>query len=363
MSSTALALLGARVFFPGADLKAVLCALLSVYTFIHLRMGGWRTRSFPSFLLTGAMLAAYTVKSNAAGAFNRDRFYMLFAACMLAFRLDTFTRWESQMSTRRKLMISSWNAPAEGNILGSFNLDMTKTRSYIERKRAETGSKITITHLVIKAAGKVLRKTPDVNGRLVMGRYYPAETCDIGCLVSLDTDRGPDLANAKICDADSRALQDIAAELRAKAERLRAGRDEDFNKSKPLMALLPTPLLAPVVATVGWLGALGLSIPALGVRPHPFGTAMVTSVGMLGLDMCFVPHTPFAHVPLIIMVGSISEQPAVSPTGTVVSRPSLPLTVTVDHRFLDGASGAVMARELKKALEDPEAHLEPLSGA
>ena len=53
------------------------------------------------------------------------------------------------MSTRRKLMISSWHAPSEGNVYGSIVLDMTKTLKYIAQKREQSGEKITITHLVI----------------------------------------------------------------------------------------------------------------------------------------------------------------------------------------------------------------------
>ncbi len=64
--------------------------------------------------------------------------------------------------------------------------------------RRVTGAKVTITHLVIKAIGKILKEMPSVNGHLVMGRYYPAETADVGCLVAIDTPKGPDLANAKV---------------------------------------------------------------------------------------------------------------------------------------------------------------------
>ena len=93
--------------------------------------------------------------------------------------------------------------------------------------------------------------------------------------------------------------------------------------------------------------------PPPGVQPFPFGTAMITSVGMLGLDLCFVPHTPFARVPIILMVGSISKKPVVDVEGKVVVRDILPVTFTVDHRFLDGVQGAVMAKKLRLYIEQP----------
>lgn len=74
-----------------------------------------------------------------------------------------------------------------------------------------------------------------------------------------------------MCDGYAKPLPEIATLVRGNAKNLRAGKDEDFNKSKPLLAALPTFLLNPVVRTAGWLSSIGLSIPALGVKPYPFG--------------------------------------------------------------------------------------------
>jgi hypothetical protein len=60
--------------------------------------------------------------------------------------------------------------------------------------------------------------------------------------------------------------------------------------------------------------------------------------GMMGLVEAYAPFTPWAHVPLLLMVGSIKQRPAVDEeSGAVVARPTLTLTVTLDHRFADGS--------------------------
>jgi len=347
------------VFGPDAvSLGSWTCFGLYAYTVVTLSMGGWKISQFPIFVLLSLAVAAYT----AATEFMEDGptfewriFYGLIAAAMVSFRMESYFNWTSHMSTRRKLMISTWNAPSEGNIYGQLQIDMTKTLTYIKKKREETNDKITITHVVIKAVGQLLKRTPLVNGRLILGRYYEADSADVGCLVSIDTPQGPDLANCKIVDADLKDLKTISSELRGKSKKLRSGNDEEFKKSKPLLRVLPTFLIQPVVSLVGWLGALGFTIPALGVKAYPFGTAMVTSVGMLGLDVAYIPHTPFAHVPLIVMIGAYSKKPVVDQaTGKVVVKTILPITVTIDHRFLDGKTGGAMAKIFKTLLEDPE---------
>jgi len=256
-----------------------------------------------------------------------------------------------KMSTRRKLAIASWGAPREPNIYGKLTVDATQALAYLEYLRARSGERVTITHLVGKAAAVALAKTPTLNGRISFGRFIPFETVDIAFLVALE--EGQDLAKAKVCNADQKSLVEMARELRERSQRLRKGTDADFEKTKGVIRQLPTWALKPLVHLTGMLsGQLGLNIPALGVEPFQFGSCIVTSVGMFGLDEGFVPPTPFAHVPVYILVGAVRDRPVVQ-GDKVVSQPQLTITATIDHRFIDGAQLGSVAKVVRSILEDP----------
>ncbi len=257
----------------------------------------------------------------------------------------------AKMSTRRKLAISTWGAPKEGNIYGKLTIDAGPALAYIDAVRAETGEKVTITHLVGKAVAIALSRAPGLNGRLLFGAFEPFPSVDISYLIALED--GGDLAKAKISGADKKSCAAIAAELRGRAERLHNKQDDDFEKSKGLLRILPTFLLRPLLFVVGWLGgALGVSIPALGVERFPFGSCILTSVGMFGLDEGFAPPTPFARVPLLVLIGAIRERPAVV-DGAIVIRPELTITATIDHRFIDGFQVGVLGKTVREVLESP----------
>lgn len=256
-----------------------------------------------------------------------------------------------KMSTRRKLAIASWSAPQEGNIYGKLTVDATRALAYLEHLRSTTGQRVSITHLVGKAVSMALAQAPTLNGRVVFDRFIPFSTVDIAFLVALE--EGKDLAKAKVCDADKKSVADIAAELATQAGRLRDGKDPEFEKSKGAVRAMPMFLLKRLVALTGFLaGGLGLTIKALGVERFPFGSCIVTSVGMFGLDEGYVPPTPFARVPLYILVGAVRDQPKVE-DGAVVIRPHLTITATIDHRFIDGAQLGVLAKVVRRYLEDP----------
>jgi pyruvate dehydrogenase E2 component (dihydrolipoamide acetyltransferase) len=256
-------------------------------------------------------------------------------------------------SSRRKLMISSWSPPSEGSIHGVLEIDATKALEYIKEIREKTGKHVTITHVAMKAIALGIKQAPSLNGRLIWGRFAPFETVDLGCLVNIEG--GKDLANAKITNADKRSIADIAAVLQEKADRLRKGGDPDFKKINDTLKRLPVFIIRPLVYFTGFLAsALGLNLPFMGVRPFPFGSCLVTSIGMMGLDIAFVPFTPFTRVPLLVMIGSIKNKPVVIEDQIVV-RPILTITATLDHRFVDGAQCALLGKKAKEVLEDPKA--------
>lgn len=283
------------------------------------------------------------------------------AAFILAVRLllDSVVG-SSKMSTRQKLMIATWDPPGEGNILGAVSVDCTKALAYVAEKRRETSVKVTITHVAIKAVAEALARCPTINGHIVMGRYVPSSTVDIGCLVAMEREEGAagskanDLANVTIRSAHLKSVVEIAQELAAGATRLRAGQDKDFEKSKPLMRLLPTWVLSRVVKLTGFIGCeLGLSVAPLGVKPRPFGTCLLTAFGSMGLDMAWAPHTPFSRVPLTVGVGAVSDK-VIAVDGRAEVRPVLSLFATIDHRFMDGADGAKLAAVVRAVLSDPK---------
>lgn len=254
-------------------------------------------------------------------------------------------------SVRRKLAIATWRAPREANIYGKLDLDATEALAYLQQVRERSGERVTMTHLVARATAAALAEEPTLNGRIRFGRYLPNDRVSIAFLVTMPD--GSDLARARVDDVDRKDLATIAAELRGRSRRLRDGADTDWEASKRIVRALPTWLLRPVVWTTGWLTAsLGIGAKPLGLERQPFGSAIVTSVGMLGLDEAWVPPTPFARVPLYVLIGAVRERPT-AVQGQVVTRPMLTVTATIDHRFIDGFQAATLARAFRRVFDDP----------
>jgi len=259
-------------------------------------------------------------------------------------------------------MLASWSAPSEGTVFGVVDCNADPLMDYLKKINDGKELKISVTTAVIKALSMALREAPSLNCTILADRFVPRKSIDVSCLVAVDD--GKDLANAKIENADKMPMIDMQNIIKKKAEKLRKHQDKDYESTKVVFRMLPVPLLRIVVSFVGWLsGCLGIEINALGVHPFPFGSCMVTSVGMLGVKQAFVPFTPFAHVPLLLMIGEVTRQPVVvedlegkttEPKYKVAIQQRLNLTATIDHRFADGTEVAKCAKKMKFYIENPE---------
>jgi pyruvate dehydrogenase E2 component (dihydrolipoamide acetyltransferase) len=179
------------------------------------------------------------------------------------------------------------------------------------RKQQEgKGPKLTVTAFALKALAIALREFPRFNSsldvaqdQLIVKKYY-----HVG--VAVDTERG--LLVPVVRDVDKKSLHEIAEELTDLAERARQKK----------------------LTTDGMKG----------------GTFTLSNLGGIG----GVGFSPIVNFPEVAILGlSRSRLQPVFKEGQWVPRPLLPLSVSYDHRVIDGADAARFTRRLAELLENP----------
>jgi pyruvate dehydrogenase E2 component (dihydrolipoamide acetyltransferase) len=136
---------------------------------------------------------------------------------------------------------------------------------------------------------------------------------------------------------------------------MKRGDDPEFAKTKRTISGISRRLLRPSMRLSAWVaGDRNRGIKALGVKPAPFGSAMITSIGMFGIPQGFAPLARFYKMPLLVLVGEIHDKP-VAIDGRVEVRPVLPLTATIDHRYADGWHIGQLIKPFRAYMENPAA--------
>ena len=260
----------------------------------------------------------------------------------------------------RRIAASMWSRPSDPTIYGFLDVDVTTTLEHIQAFRQETGKHITMTHVVARAVAAAFEEHPELNAKVrFWGRLEQRSTVDL--TISVSTQDGKDLSAARIDDAGKMSLLEIVEEVGSNVAQTRAGEDETYERSRNTLAALPWWLVRPVL----WLtdivsNEFQLHFPALGMPRDPFGTAIITNVGMFGIDTAFAPFVPLGRCPMLLLVTAVQQRPWVVGTGEdarLEVRPVLRLCASFDHRVVDGAQAGRLATTMRRLVENPAGNL------
>jgi len=177
----------------------------------------------------------------------------------------------------------------------------------LQAQWSSRGMKLSPTDVIVKAVAFALKAHPVINSTFENGRVKIFERINVG--VAVATDYG--LVVPVVKDAEKRSISELAQEVERLTEKARShALTEDDVKG---------------------------------------GTFTVTNLGMFDVDI----FTPLINPPqcAILGVGRIVERPVVV-EGKILPKPTLMLSLSFDHRIVDGVAAAEFLRTVKKVVED-----------
>ena len=178
-----------------------------------------------------------------------------------------------------------------------------------EKINSQGGSKISFNDLVIRAAAQSLKENPKVNAAWYGDRIRINHNINIGVAVAVEDG----LLVPVVRNADKKSFAEIAGEVKVFAQK---AKDKKLQPSD-------------------WEG----------------NTFTISNLGMFGVEsFTAIINSPDA---CILAVGGIADVPVVK-EGKIVPGKVMKVTLSCDHRVVDGALGAAFLQSLKKILEHPE---------
>ncbi|MEM7009410.1 MAG: 2-oxo acid dehydrogenase subunit E2 [Thermodesulfobacteriota bacterium] len=218
------------------------------------------------------------------------------------------------MSKVRKLtaerLTQAWDAPHVTQFDKADITDLEKLRKEFGQSVAKSGGKLTTTSILVKIIASALKTFPQFNasvdmenGEIIYKHYY-----NIG--IAVDTDRG--LLVPVIKNADEKNITQLSVELSELSEKARTKK--------------------------------------ISVDELQGGTFTISNLGGLGGTY----FTPVVNAPEVAILGiSRSRVEPVYRDGGFLPRLMLPLSLSYDHRLVDGADAVRFLRWIVEALEEP----------
>jgi pyruvate dehydrogenase E2 component (dihydrolipoamide acetyltransferase) len=208
--------------------------------------------------------------------------------------------------TIARRLTAAWEAPV---FQLTVTADMTRANELVARVRElDPDVRVTVTDVLAKLCAVALRRHPDVNVQYGDDALLRYPTANVGIAVAAPQG----LVVPVLRSVERLSLHEVAAARAAAVGRARENK--------------------------------------LTQQDLEDGTFTISNLGMFGIEQFVAVINPPQAA--ILAVGATLDTP-VARAGEVVVRPIMTLTLTVDHRAVDGAAGADFLRTVKQLLEDP----------
>jgi len=182
-------------------------------------------------------------------------------------------------------------------------------RALINKQLEPRGLKVSVNDFIIKACAMALQTVPKANAIWTDDRLFHLKPSDIAVAVAVDDG----LFTPVIKDAETKSLSQLSTEMKDLASRARDRK----------------------------------------LAPHEYlgGSFSISNLGMFGIDNFDAVINPPHGA--ILAVGAGTKKPVVGDDGQVAIATVMSVTLSVDHRAIDGALGALLLNAIVENLESP----------
>ena len=190
---------------------------------------------------------------------------------------------------------------------------LLKFRSTLNKQLEARSVKLSVNDFIIKACALALQEVPDANAVWAGDRMLKLKPSDVAVAVAIEGG----LFTPVLKDAHQKSLSALSAEMKDLATRARDRK----------------------------------------LAPHEYqgGSFAISNLGMFGIDnFDAVINPPHGS---ILAVGAGTKKPVVGEDGELTAATVMSVTLSVDHRVIDGALGAQFLAAIKQNLENPVAML------
>ena len=192
----------------------------------------------------------------------------------------------------------------------SIHLDrLMEARKEMNAALEADGIKLSVNDFIIKACAKALQDVPDCNAVWAEDRILKLEPSDVAVAVAIEGG----LFTPVLRDSDKKSISELSREMKDLAGRARDKK----------------------------------------LAPHEYqgGSFAISNLGMMGIEnFDAVINPPHGS---ILAVGAGMKKPVIANDGNITTAIVMSVTLSVDHRVIDGALGAQFLAQIALYLENP----------
>jgi hypothetical protein len=263
------------------------------------------------------------------------------------------------VSLVRRIMPIMMPSRSESVVYHETVLDLSRTLPFVDAWNREHADHITVFHLALAAAARVLHARPGLNRFVSGGRIYQRRGVQVSFAVKRAFEDEAPLVTVKMDLLAGEPLHLLVRRVCETVAERRRGTRDGIQSELRIAFRLPVVALRGAMRAIKALDRWNL-LPAAYIRADPlFASAFMANLGSVGVNNALHHLYDYGTVSLFIVVGKIEQELFADEHGTVVTRPGLRAGFSFDERINDGYYCAAALRLAKELMEDPARLAEP----
>ena len=268
-----------------------------------------------------------------------------------------FRRFDGQPSrgipAYRRIIPFIMRGRNESAVFFEQTIDLSRTLPWIEEHNRGGGNRVTLFHLVLFAAARVLHERPRLN-RFVAGRkLHDRDGVWISFAAKKQMSDDAPLATVKRRFPADESFSAMAAAMASDVAEARSERSSSVDRELGVLLRMPTLVLDGAVRLLRTLDFFDLAPRALLEHDPMYTSLFVANLGSLKIDAAYHHLYEYGNCPLFATVGKIEQAPIATSAGELEVRTVVKLKFTYDERIEDGLYCARALEIFKQWLEDP----------
>jgi hypothetical protein len=256
----------------------------------------------------------------------------------------------------RRIMPLIMRSRTESVVYFEQKINVDAAFKFLNTFRNKTGHQLTLLHLTVLAATRVLSQRPRLNRFTAGGRLYQRRGVWVSFSAKQAKNDDSPIFLVKREVNPKWSLEELIGQLDSGIQEGRSGKKSATDKELSLLFKLPHFLLSFLVRLIMRADHFGL-LPHFFMKSDPlFASLFIANLGSIQMDAGYHHLFEYGNTPIFLTIGEAKKERALLPDGSTTEQRVAQFKYSFDERVEDGLYAAQSLALLKDILENPESH-------
>ncbi len=260
----------------------------------------------------------------------------------------------TKLSRFRKMWPFMMPSRMEAAVYTSRRVRLQSLQTWLDRINANREDKLTLFHVILASAVRMLALQPDLNRFVAGRRIYQRRTIDISFVTRRELTEQSTETIVKMTFDPYSTLETVAEQVNASIRTTKKSKSSHDEKMSNLITLLPRFMIRSLIRAGRIFDYFGFLPAAYIKKDSMFASIFIANLGSINLDAILHPLFEWGNASCFIVIGKRKKEPMINDRDEIHVEEVMDVTFTLDHRITGGFNFSQAILTVKEMINNPD---------